>query len=252
MASIFANQEEIMKKTVLFLIALATISVVFAQKTKSKKDYTKILSRPGDHIMIQLTSDHWIGTPDSIKSRMTGISRGANFYIMLDKPFKNNPQMSVAFGVGIGTSNIYFKNTNVDIKSTSTMLPFTNLDSTNHFKAYKLTTAYLEAPIELRFSADPENDGKSFKAALGIKVGTILNAHTKGKTLLTKSGSTLDSYTEKESSKHFFNSTRLAATARIGYGKLSLFGSYQINSIFKDGVAPNTQLLQVGLCISGL
>ncbi len=235
-----------MKKTVLVLIALATIPAAFSQKTNLLKD------RPGDHIMIELTSDHWMGTPDSIKSRMTGIPRGANVYIMLDKPFKNSPQLSVGFGIGIGTSNIYFKNTNVDIKSTTTLLPFTHLDSTDHFKSFKLTTAFLEAPIELRYSSNPENDGKSLKAALGIKVGTMLNAHTKGSTLVNKSGTTLDTYTEKESSKHFFNSTRLAATARIGYGKLSLFGSYQINSIFKDGVAPNIQLLQVGLCISGL
>ena len=32
-----------------------------------------------------------------------------------------------------------------------------NLD-TNHYKKYKLSTAYLEAPVELRYSSNPEDD----------------------------------------------------------------------------------------------
>ena len=242
-----------MKKIVLVVIAFVSVSFAFAQKTKPKKDFSQVLTRPGDHIMLQLTSDHWTGAPDSINSRIKGLSRGANIYVMMDKPFKGNPHLSAAFGIGVGTSNIYFKNENVDIKSsTSATLPFQKLDSLNHFKKYKLTTAFLEVPVELRFSSNPENDGKSIKVALGVKVGTLLNVHTKGKTLLNASGATINTYTEKESSKHYFNTTRLAATARIGYGHLSLFGSYQINGIFKDGVAADTKLIQVGLCLSGL
>jgi hypothetical protein len=112
--------------------------------------------------------------------------------------------------------------------------------------------AYLEIPVELRYSFDPSNDMKSIKAAIGIKVGTLLNVHDKGKTLEDKNDKVIGSYTEKETNKHFFNSTRIAATARIGYGNFSIFGSYQVNNMFKDGVAPDTRLFQVGLCLSGL
>jgi hypothetical protein len=252
-AANFATQDQFMKKIVLVIIALVSVSAAIAQKTKTKKDWSKLKSRPGDHIMVQLTSDHWMGEPDSVKSHISGLARGANVYIMLDKPFAGNPHISAAFGVGVGTSNIYFKNMNVDIKSVSTTyLPFQNLDSSNHFKKYKLTTAYLEVPVEIRYSSDPENDGKSIKAAIGVKVGTLLNVHTKGKSPEDKNNASINSYTEKESSKRFFNSTRLAATARIGYGHFSLFGSYQINSLFKDGVAADTKLIQIGLCLSGL
>ena len=79
-----------------------------------------------------------------------------------------------------------------------------------------------------------------------------MGAHTKGKNLQDKTDKIINSYIQKESAKHFFNSTRLAATARIGYGNFSLFGSYQINNMFKDGVAADTRLLQVGLTLSGL
>ena len=210
------------------------------------------MSRTGDHFMLQLTSDHWIGTPDSIKSHMKGFSRGANVYVMLDKRFKSSSQFSVAFGLGVGTSNMYFKKMSIDLKSKTNKLPFNNLDSLDHFKKYKLTTAFLEIPVELRFAANPDNENKSIKAAIGFKVGTLLNVHTKGKTLQDKNDATLNGYTAKETAKGFFNATRIAATARIGYGNFSVTGSYQLNNIFKDGVAADVKLFQIGLCVSGL
>ena len=162
-----------MKKLLIVVIALVSVSIVSAQK---KKDMGGFMNRTGDHLMLQLTSDHWTGVPDSIKSRMKGLARGANIYVMLDQRFKSSPQWSVAFGLGVSTSNMYFKNMVVDIKSKTNTLPFRNVDTVNHFKKYKLTTAFLEIPLELRFTANPEMESKSIKVALGVKVGTLLNA----------------------------------------------------------------------------
>ncbi len=237
-----------MKKIVLVVIASVSVFSLSAQK-KKKLGFT---SQTGDHFMLQFTSDHWIGSPDSIKSHQKGFARGLNVYVMLDQRFKSNPKLSVAFGLGVGTSNMYFKNMSIDLKSKTNTLPFNNLDTTNHFKKYKLTTAFLEVPIELRFSSNPDNDTKSIKAAIGFKVGTIINAHTKGKNLQDVNGRTINSYTEKESARGFFNSTRIAATARVGYGNFSLVANYQLNNIFKDGVAADVKLFQIGLCVSGL
>lgn len=238
-----------MKKILFVVAALISVSAVSAQKKKTNTDF---ISRTGDHFMLQLSSDHWMGVPDSISGHLKSLSRGGNVYVMLDKRFKGSPQWSVAFGLGVGTSNMYFKRMNVDIKAKTNKLPFNNLDTQGYYKKYKLTTAFLEIPLELRFTFKPEKENTSVKAALGVKVGTLLNVHTKGKTLMDKNGKTLNSYTAKETGKGFFNSTRLMATARIGYGNFSLFGAYQLNNIFKDGVAADVKLLQVGLCISGL
>jgi len=238
-----------MKKLLFIFLSLATVFNSFAQEKKNNKG---LMSRTSDHFMVQLSNEHWVGVPDSIKNKMTGFARGANIYIMMDKRFKANPQWGAAFGVGIGSSNIFFKNMNIDIKAKANKLPFNILDSLARFKKYKLATVFLEIPIELRFTLDPANESKSFKAALGVKVGTLLNVHTKGKALLDKNGTAINSYTSKENGKGFFNSTRLAATVRVGYGNFSLFGSYQLNNIFKDGVASPIKLFQVGLTFSGL
>jgi len=252
MASNFATQELLMKKILLVLVAAVSVLSAAAQTDTKKKNRADVISRAGDHLMLQLSSDHWIGTADSVDRHMKGFARGLNAYVMLDKVFKGAPQFSVAFGLGVSTSNIYFKNMSIDLKSKTATLPFNNLDSFNRFKKYKLTTAYLEIPVELRFTFKPEREDRSMKAAIGFKVGTMLNAHTKGKNLQDASGRQINSYTMKENSRSFFNSTRLAATARVGYGNFSLFGSYQVNNMFKDGVASDTRLLQVGLTLSGL
>lgn len=242
-----------MKKLLFIVFALVTVTASYAQqKEKEKKKNTGFMSRTGDHLMLQLTSDYWIGTPDSIDQRINGFARGANVYIMLDQRFKGAQQWSVAFGIGVGTSNMYFKNMVVDIKAKTNKLPFNVVDSIDHFKKYKLTTAFLEIPLELRFTLKPQQEMKSIKFAVGVKVGTALNVHTKGKNLLDKNGTLINSYTAKETGKSYFNTTRLAATARVGYGNFALFGSYQFNNIFKDGVAAEMKLIQVGLNFSGL
>lgn len=209
-----------------------------------------LTNRSNDHFMVQFGFDKWSGTNDSVNPQ--GFSRFFNIYFMLDKPFKNNPKFSIGIGAGIGSSNMFFKKTSIDLKSNSARLPFTRLDSANHFKKYKLTTVFLEAPVELRYNSNPANTNKGLKMALGIKVGTLINAHTKGKTLVDKNDNTVNAYILKENSKRFFNSTRLALTGRVGLGIVSLYGAYQVTALLKDGAGPVVRPYSIGLAISGL
>jgi len=171
---------------------------------------------------------------------------------MFDFPFKSNPHFSAAIGAGVGTDHIFFDKMYVGIKDPTSTLTIQDVSDTTHFKKYKLATAWLEAPIELRYSFNPENPGKSWKIALGVKVGTLLNAHTKGKTWQNSQGQTLISYIQKESGKRFFNTTRIVPTARIGYGHFSIYGTYQVGTLFKEGLGPDVRPYSIGLTISGL
>lgn len=206
----------------------------------------------GDHFMFQLAHNIWQGAPDSISNRMNSLNRSANVYLMLNKPFKTNEKLAIGIGLGITTSNIYFKKTLVQIEGNTSTLSFINADSLNHFKKYKVSTAYLEVPLELRFSSNPYSPNKSIKAAIGLKGGILLSAKTKGTTLQDRNDNVLNDYKQKIISKSYFNSNHLAATARIGYGLVSLFGTYSLTGIFKDAVTADMKLVQVGLTISGL
>jgi hypothetical protein len=192
----------------------------------------------------------WQNTPDSIKTG--GLPRTFNAYFLFDFPFKTNPNFSVAIGPGIATDHMFFDEMNVGLKNATPSLVFDNVSDTAHFKKYKLSTVYLEAPVELRFSANPTENKRSVKVAVGAKVGTLLSAGVKGKNLESASGNPLASYTLKEKSKRYFNTTRLSLTGRAGYGPFSLFASYGITPIFKEGVGPEIRPLTIGLTISGL
>ena len=220
-----------------------------------KRDWSKVdlSSRAADHLVIQYGSDTWLNRPDSVRIG-SGFSRHFNVYVMLDKPFKSNKKFSAAFGVGIGSTHIFFDKSRVNVKANSARLPFNRSDSAENFKKYKVTNVYAEVPVEVRYYSNPENPNKSWKAAFGIKVGTLLKTYSKGKNLLTKNGFSIygPTYVEKESQRRFFNGTMLALTGRVGYGAVSLSAGYQITGVLKDGSGPSMNRLSIGVTISGL
>jgi len=234
----------------------STVIIPDTVAVKPKTDWKKInlSNRPNDHFMIQVGYDGWTNTPDTIHT--TGFSRHFNFYLMYDMPFKTAPRLSVAAGLGVGSSGIFFDQTNIDIagKINPTRISFINAENTNHFKKYKLATTWLEVPVELRYVSDPLHSGNSFKVAFGAKIGTLLDAHTKGKNLENSDGQSLNGtkYVAKEKSKKYFNNPRLAVTLRIGYGPVTLYGAYMINHLFKDNQGPGINVYSTGICISGL
>jgi hypothetical protein len=240
----------VMKKFLLFSACLLSASFLLAQDTvMKKKNVIDLSNRPKDHLLLQGGITNWAGKPDSINTG--GFSRSLNAYFMFDFPFKTNPHLSMAVGLGVGTDNIIFKKTYVGIKDITTTIHFTDQSDTNHFKKTKLVTAYLELPIEFRYSANPET-GNGFKMAIGVKVGTMMSAHTRNSNFQDSSENVLNNYVLKEASKRHFNKNRLVGSLRVGYGHLSLFGSYQLSQLFKEGSGPTVRPFTIGLTLSGL
>ncbi|OLY94459.1 Outer membrane protein beta-barrel domain-containing protein [Cnuella takakiae] len=241
-----------MKKYLLTAVMLFASLWIFAQNdsTRPRSISTQALPRANDHFMLQLGHTQWTGAPDSLQ--FGGLPRSFNMYFLFDFPFKTNPKLSTAIGAGIATDNVYFDKMSVDLTSSATNLAFRDVSDTNHFKKYKVATTYVEAPIELRFRSNPANDKKSFKAALGVKVGLLVGAHTKGKELQNRANNRIGDYTEKLESKRYFNNNRISFTGRIGYGNLGLFGSYSATPLFREGVAAQIRPLTIGITLSGL
>ena len=240
--------KKLLSLSVCFLFALA----VFAQDTTStpkKKNTIDLSNRANDHFLLQLGYTKWAGIPDTINT--SGFSKSINVYFMFDFPFKTNPKLSMAFGPGIASDHILFSKTFVGIKDNTPSIRFTNQADTNHFKKTKLATAYLEAPVEFRYSADPLT-GNGVKAAIGVKIGTLITAHTRNTKFENKANSVINDYVMKESSKRFFNKNRLSVMGRIGYGHFTLYGSYQLTPLFKDGFGPVVKPFSIGLTLSGL
>ncbi len=240
-----------MKKILSLLLGVLFASSLLAQDSPvtKKKDIPDMSNRPNDHFLVQFGYTGWAGIPDTINTG--GLSKSINAYFMFDFPFKTNPKLSMAFGPGISSDQMLFSKTYVGIKDPTTTLHFTNLSDTNHFKKTKLATVYFEAPIEFRYSAKPLT-GKGFKFAVGVKVGTMLSAHTRNSKFESKTNTTINDYVMKESSKRFFNKNRLSGMGRIGMGHFTIYGTYQFTTLFKDGLGPEVRPYSVGLTLSGL
>lgn len=241
--------KKILSLSVCALFAFTVSAQETPEKTTKKKEPINMANRANDHLMLQFGYTGWAGIPDTISK--SGLSKSFNAYFMFDYPFKTNPKLSIGIGAGIGSDHITFTKTLVGIKDITSTFQFTDQSDTNHFKKTKLATAYLEAPIEFRYSAEPLT-GKGIKAAIGVKVGTLINAHTRNTKFESKSGTLINAYTMKEASKRFFNKNRICVTGRIGYGHFSLYGSYQVTTLLKDGAGPQVRPYTIGLTLSGL
>ena len=250
-----------MKKFLFVAAALSFSIFLYSQEqpptsSKKKKDWSKVklTGRANDHFMVQYGMTNWINKPDSVNEK--GFSRSFNAYVMLDLPFKTDPRISVALGAGIGTDHMFFEKTDITITNHLNDIQFLNVADTNHFEKYKLVNAYFDFPLEFRFCANPENTNKSFKVALGFKVGILMDAHTKGKEWVNKNGDVVigfaDNYIQKNKDKYFFYGNRFLGTIRLGYGILTAFGTYAISSAIKDGVGPRVKPYTIGLTLSGL
>lgn len=204
------------------------------------------VSKPSrDFVMLQFTYEGWNNAPDSLDLKSFG--RGFNGYLCYDFPIKKS-SFSFAAGIGVGTSNIYFNDQQIVLNDTGALAGQVRfVPETVNYKRYKLSTAYLEAPFELRYFGNKENRNKGFKAAIGLRVGTLVGAHTKG--IRTVDGSKV---AEKVNTRRYLDTWRFGATARVGYGNFTLFGSYNLNSLYKEGSGPQFTPFSVGLCITGL
>ncbi len=241
-----------MRRLVLLTLTVCFVTLSFAQDSTIQRLNRAANTKVGgnDHFMIQFGSTRWQGKPDSINTG--GFSRTFNMYFLFAFPFKTSPKMSAAIGVGLATDHIFFKATRIGIADVGPTLVFDNVSDTTHFDKYKLATSFLEAPIELRFTAKPEDSKHSFKIAVGAKIGTMLSAWVKGKSEVNKAGQALRDFTMKEKSKKYFNTNRLSLTGRVGYGAFSAFVSYAVTPLLQEGVGPTLRPMTIGLTIAGL
>lgn len=236
------------KSAILFALAAFCWSFSFAQDTPTGLESTtkKTFKPSRDFVMVQLTYEGWNNTPDSIKTG--GIGRGMNFYVCYDFPISKS-HFSFAAGLGVANSNIFFKDQTVIMNTATDAISFSTLDSVTalNYKRSKLAVTYLETPFELRFYGNKDNRNRGMKIALGMRVGLLMNAHTKDR--VSRGNQYIN---EKTVTKRYVESWRFAPSFRIGWGNISLTGSYNLSPLFKQGQGPEVYPFSIGLCISGL
>ncbi|MGL4347240.1 MAG: hypothetical protein ACRCR9_04055 [Chitinophagaceae bacterium] len=209
--------------------------------------------RANDHIMIQVGYLMWLNKPANVIP--TGMPNTVNIYAMYDFAFRSNPCFSVALGLGVTWNHMYFSPSSsiIDYNDPSQRSnPFSDVSKSNHFQKNRFMQFYLNVPaIEFRYVSNSKNTNKAFKASIGGCYGWMLFSQTIGKTLVDAQGNTINDIKQKFISNRFLSTGRVLLTARIGWGPVSAFVTYQPTSIFSSN-GPNVQTFTVGLSLGGL
>ncbi len=238
-----------MRRLALLVLLLAVTTFSFAQdadKTNNGGSVALPISKPArDFVLIQFGYNAWATKPDSIVTKGFGYSFSS--YLCYDFPIKNS-NLSFATGIGINTNVIYMDKQLLQLADTGVRgNQVLVLPDTVGYKKYKFVTTYLTAPFELRYFSNKINRNRGFKAAIGMQIGTLLGAHTKGLTSATGSN-----VKDKVSTKNFITTWNFAATARIGWGHFAIFGSYNLTNVFKTNDGPKITPVSFGISLTGL
>jgi hypothetical protein len=102
-------------------------------------------------------------------------------------------------------------------------------------KKSQLITNYVEIPLELRYSSNPDDPNRSFKAAIGGRIGYRYDSF--GKVKYREDGETKKL---KDKQNFNLNDIRYGVFAKVGVGNFSVVGYYNLTNLFKDGKGPGT------------
>lgn len=245
-----------MKRLTIFISALVlSTGLLFAQEDMEEIPEVFIPGSTG-RLMVDLFTDLWSNAPEDMD--INGINRGINISMMQDFRLGFSP-FSVATGLGISSHNLYsdhFYEYIIDWWSSAWPQPgtfdFTKIDEDyGDIKKNKLSLNYLNIPLEFRYRNT--NLPKTFRIHAGLRLGYLINAHTK--THIKNEDGILgpDTYNHWKYKAHKLGNLekfQAGITGKIGYGRLSLFGYFPLTEIFKDNLPAELGMKPISVGIS--
>jgi len=200
-----------------------------------------------DYFINEIFTDIWQNKPSILDTKP--VNRGYNAYLMMDNPLgKSN--FSIAYGIGVSAHNMYSNCMPFEVIDTAGKptgkTDFVAIPDNIKYKINKLTLLYGDIPVEIRFRIKGKSE--NFKLAVGFKVGYLLQSHTK------YIGDRLDNITGDIKYKEYnipnIEKLRYSATARIGFGRYCISGSYSLTTIFKGAKGPEMYPISVGIAVT--
>lgn len=151
-------------------------------------------------------------------------------------------------GIGLTLNNYRFSDNRTLIADTNRVLAGYDFDKNNNqikYEKNKLAVNYITIPLLLQWNSREKFDN-SFHVAAGLLLSYKYNSHLK---LVYKE----DGDHEKTKRHDEFNIEpfRYDLTLRLGYEYYTLYASYAMNSLFKDGKGPELHPFQVGVNLFG-
>ena len=223
-----------MKKIILCTIFIVTVIFGFSQSA-DKTNQNNFSS------VIDVFNDIYLNVPDSVKGRF--FNPGISFSGFFEHHFKNS-NFSVAIGAGIGSHNFYSNSFVVtDTNGITGLRPIKNIYPNNSYKKNKISYTYLDFPVEVRMRA--KND---IRAAIGFKVGLLLDSHSKDKGLDYLSG-TKKSLFIKTKDINDIEKLRYGVSTRFGWKFINVTGFYSLSNLFAKDLGPELYPISFGISL---
>lgn len=221
-----------MKKIAAVIALTALLSPAFAQETTPPKKTSARPDIPGTFVL-EFGFNGAITPPENFNLNFWG-TKAFNLYYQYDiRLFKS--KFSVVPGIGFAFERYKFKDGYVlgyNANDSLTMIPPATAGYPK-LKKSQLITNYVEVPLEFCFRTNPEDPSRSFRASIGGRFGYMFDSFTKVK---YKEDGEMKKIKDKQN--YNLNPFRYGVTAKVGVGPFSVFGYYNLNSLFEPGKGP--------------
>lgn len=217
-----------MVKKLAGILLLSGVSFVALSQTAPEKKAAVRPDIPGI-FTVELGFNRDVSGPSEFDLGFFG-SRTANIYYQYDFRLFNSP-ISIVPGIGLSLERFRFKNEySITDDNGSPVMESPGNSSIPNIKKSLLVTNYVEIPVEIRYTVNPDDPTRSFKVGVGGRIGYLYDSFAKIKY-------SDDSQTKliKDKQDYNLNKIRYGLTGRIGFGNVSFFGYYNLSPLFEKG-----------------
>jgi len=225
-------------KIALFLLFFVISSAAISASTDAPAK-TGRPTIPGTFVM-EFGFNRDMTGPDNFSLNFWG-SRTVNLYYQYDIRILKS-RISFVPGIGVSLERFKFKKVRTLAYTTTDSLKLvesynqpSNIETfvPTAVKKSQLITNYIEVPLELKYSSNPDDPARTFKISVGGRVGYLFDSFTKMKYKE-------DHEWKKLKNNQDFNLTKLryGVSAKVGFGNFSLFAYYNLTNLFQSGKGP--------------
>ena len=162
-----------------------------------------------------------------------GFSNGHSLTLMGEKLFGTS-RVGIGYGIGYSSEN-YYTNMAISTNPVNGDEVYTVLNVDSAGAKNKFNQKFVDGAIELRFRTKQANNGRFFRFYVGAKGGIRFAGYSE-----FVNNDLNVQYRDIDEFSRFHGSVY----ARIGYGFISLYGSYGLTPIFKSGVTDTGFMLE--------
>lgn len=197
-------------------------------------------------VFIDITQNFWLNKPDSIATQW--ISGGFNFNVSYEIHLVKNV-FSIAPGIAFSNmtvknnSQIWYDQTSSHPHDFTYLVPY----DPSVYRKSKISTDYLDVPVELRFRIKPDERGKNFWIDPGFRFGVLISDFWKTQFYNGSSWQKGKIYNTLN-----MDPIHYGISLRAGYYKFGVYAFYSLSDVFKENKGTKLTPLSIGICLTPL